>query len=217
MRPETGPGVKSRSDAAIEVSARELEDAARILGYWMNRPLSMADTMSDTERRLWFEELADSDGLVDTRALDGSGGVVDTTGGVKRGGLDRNDGERDDGISEEAALKVQGAAPGCLTTVPPELYDDKELVRGSESALDTGPRGEKCALELSNVTKLGLDGTPIRSTFGLEYPSTESSSCAWFGDDGGSDSTGLMVGVAVGSTTRSSSEYSASDTSVSVV
>ena len=67
-------------------------------------------------------------------------------------------------------------------------------------------------LELLSVTKLGLDGTPIGSTLGLEYRVAVSScSCADLGDVGGSDTTALIVGVAVGKTINSSSEYSASE------
>lgn len=73
-------------------------------------------------------------------------------------------------------------------------------------------------LELSRVTKLGLEGAPIGSTFGLEKPisvESSSSSIVDLGEVGGSDTTALIVGVAVGNTIRSSSENSASELSES--
>jgi hypothetical protein len=62
---------------------------------------------------------------------------------------------------------IQGAAPACLTTVPRELYEDSELVLGSDSEDAVAGRW-KFILELSSITKLGLDGAPICSRFGLE-------------------------------------------------
>jgi hypothetical protein len=82
------------------------------------------------------------------------------------------------------------------------------------------PGGRKFTLELSRVTKLGLegapiglDGAPIRWTLGLEYIKdfSSSSELADLGDVGGSDTTALIVGVAVGRTIISSSENSASE------
>lgn len=79
--------------------------------------------------------------------------------------------------------------------------------------------GKKFMLELSRVTKLGLEGAPMGSTLGLEYPiwvdssSSRSSSLVDLGEVGGSDTTALIVGVAVGNTIKSSSEYSASEAS----
>lgn len=62
--------------------------------------------------------------------------------------------------------------------------------------------------------KLGLDGTPMGTTFGLELPMVVCSrSPPDGGDVGGSESTGLMVGVAVGRTIISSSEYSEPESS----
>lgn len=106
-------------------------------------------------------------------------------------------------------MRIHGAAPACLTTVP---YEDSEFERGSESELAV-PGGRKFRLELSSVTKLGLDGTPIGSIFGLEYPMAGSSSRADLGDVGGSETTALIVGVAVGNTIISSSEKLASEPS----
>ena len=87
---------------------------------------------------------------------------------VRIGGLEWNDeGERELNCSDEA-VKNHGAAPACLITVPCELYEDSELARGSESELEDGAAGRKFPLELSKVTKLGLDGAPMGSTLGLE-------------------------------------------------
>ena len=54
----------------------------------------------------------------------------------------------------------------CLTTVPRELYEESEFVRGSDS--DAVAELLKFMLELSSITKLGLDGAPICSRMGLE-------------------------------------------------
>jgi hypothetical protein len=51
--------------------------------------------------------------------------------------------------------------------VPREFHDDSELERGSESELAV-PGGRKFTLELSSVTKLGLDGAPMGSKLGLD-------------------------------------------------
>lgn len=97
----------------------------------------------------------------------------------------------------------------CLTTVPRELYEESEFVRGSDS--DAVAELLKFMLELSSITKLGLDGAPSCSTTGLEYPVTDSAED--FGDMDGSERTALMVGVVVGKTIISSSEYSGSELS----
>jgi hypothetical protein len=64
-------------------------------------------------------------------------------------------------------------------------------------------------LELSNVTKLGLDGVPNCSRLGLETRDSSDD----FGDMDANERTALIVGVAVGKTIISSSENSASELS----
>lgn len=162
----------------------------------------MAAWMSDTERKLREEDVADRDRLPEVRR-----GIDWTDAMGLNGGLEWKDGERELNCSDEA-VKIHGATPACLTTVP---YEDNEFDRGSDSEWDV-PGGRKFELELSSVTKLGLDGAPMGSTLGLEYRTAGSScSCVDLGDVGGSDTTALIVGVAVGKTSISSSEYSASE------
>lgn len=47
------------------MSARELDDGARIRGYWIGIPLSMAAAISETERKLRDEEFVERDRLAD--------------------------------------------------------------------------------------------------------------------------------------------------------
>jgi len=164
--------------------------------------------MSETERRLREDEVADRDRLSESRRDAVRNDATDWVGG-----LEWNDGEREWLGRSDEAVKIHCAAPACLTAVPREFHDDRESVRGSESELEPGPRGRKLTLELSRVTKLGLDGAPMGWILGLEYPNVDASSGSDFGDVGGSDTTALIVGVAVGSTIKSSSENSASDPS----
>lgn len=70
--------------------------------------------------------------------------------------------------SDEPAVWIQGAVtPACRTAVPREFQEDSEFERGSESELSV-PSGRKLTLELSSVTKLGLEGAPMGSKFGLD-------------------------------------------------
>lgn len=57
--------------------------------------------------------------------------------------------------------------PACRTAVPREFHDESELDRGSESEL-AAPDDRKLMLELSSVTKFGLDGAPMVSKLGLD-------------------------------------------------
>lgn len=57
--------------------------------------------------------------------------------------------------------------PACRTAVPREFHDENELDRGSESEL-AARDGKKLMLELSSVTKFGLDGASMVSKLGLD-------------------------------------------------
>ncbi len=102
QRPEAGPGVKSRTGVKsrsedTDVSARELDDGARIRGYWMGIPLSMAAAISGTERKLRDEEPGERDRLADGRL-----GLDRNEATERNGGLEWNDdGERVLNCSDE--------------------------------------------------------------------------------------------------------------------
>lgn len=111
-----------------------------------------------------MEEVAERDRLADGRLVTDWNDETERNGGLEWNG----DGERVLTRSDEPAVWIQGpATPTCRTAVPREFQDDNELERGSESELSI-PCGRKLTLELSSVTKLGLDGAPIGSKLGLD-------------------------------------------------
>lgn len=124
----------------------------------------MAAAISETERKLRVEEFVERDRLADGRLVTDRNDETERNGGLEWNG----DGERVLTCSDEPAVWIQGAAaPACRTAVPREFQDESELERGSESEL-SAPCGRKVTLELSNVTKLGLEGAPMGSKLGLD-------------------------------------------------
>jgi hypothetical protein len=185
---------------------------------------------SDVDVTLRVEVVAERDrwdsAVADGRANDEADGSDRSTGS---GGLERKE-PNCESVPSVDRLHSRIARLYVRMTVPWEFEPDvaiDESDRFTESRFgEELPMGIRFGLELSSGTKLGLDGRPMGTTFGLEAESSRSSARLvssmsssnrndWGSGDEGSGGTVLTVERTRGKTITSSSSASSSSSSSS--
>jgi hypothetical protein len=204
-----------------------------MVAYWTWVAVSMVAGESDVDVTLRVEVVAERDrwdsAVADGRANDEADRSDRSTGS---GGLERKEPNCESVPSPDSEDRLHSRIARLYVrmTVPWEFEPDvaiDESDRFTESRFgEELPMGIRFGLELSSGTKLGLDGRPMGTTFGLEAESSRSSARLvssmsssnrndWGSGDEGSGGTVLTVERTRGKTITSSSSGSSSSSSSS--